>query len=224
MSKTSLLIVDDDPVVRQMLPAYFNREEFDIIGVVSSAAEALNILATRHVDVVLTDIRMPRMSGVDLAREIRQRMSRVRVVAITSFDEDEYVVEALRAGTNGIVLKSAPPDVITEAVLTTAKNQAYIEPVMAQRLGQYLAPATKESALVSSYADQAIQPPELTARESEVLNLLLDGLSNQEIALELRVSIAAVKKHIAALFVKYGVQSRLKLVIAALRTENTEKP
>lgn len=206
MTELSLLIIDDDEVVRQMLPAYFDEPGFRIAAVVSSGIEAMEVLRTTGVDVILTDIRMPDMTGIELTRELRKTASHIPVVGITSFDKDEYVVEMLRAGAAGIILKSARRDDLVRAVRLAAEGKTYVAPEIAGRLHPYLTPAAPEP-----------RAPALTRRERQVLDLLLQGMSNQEIAGALTVSVAAVKKHVGALFLKFEVDSRLKLAIAALR-------
>lgn len=206
MTTPGLLIVDDDEVVRQMLPTYFAGEQFRVVGVVASAHEALAALTSQGVDIVLTDMRMPGMDGIELVREIRRRTQHIPIVGITSFEEDEYVIELLRAGAAGIVLKSAPRDVIVRALETALEGKTYVDPDMAGRLQHYLKPV-----------ETGGSGPALTTREREVLDLLLQGMPNSGIADELSVTVAAVKKHVGALFNKYDVDSRLKLVIAALR-------
>lgn len=206
MRRISILIVDDDPVVRHMLPAYFHGEGFHVAGVAASATEALEELKRTGIDVVLADVRMPEVGGIDFVRHMRDIAPHVPVVGITSFDEDECGVEMLRAGARGMVLKSASKSTIQKAVTDAARGRTFVDSDVAGRLGRYLTPVRLE-------ADR----PELTAREQEVLELLLEGMSNGEISAALGVTVPTVKKHVTALFGKFGVETRLKLVIAALR-------
>ncbi|HKM25073.1 MAG TPA: response regulator transcription factor [Corynebacterium sp.] len=206
MVSPALLIVDDDEVVRQMLPSYFVGSPFSVVGTASSGSETLSMLGLLGVDVILTDMRMPGMDGVDLIREIRCRAPHIPVVGITSFDEDQYVIEFLRAGASGIILKSAAPGVVVDAVTMASEGKTYIDPALAGRLQHFLRPVTRTST-----------GPTLTTREQEVLDLLLQGKSNRDIAKDLSVTVAAVKKHVGALFDKFSVDSRLKLVIVALQ-------
>lgn len=200
-----LVLVDDDPVVRQLLPNYFDTDDFEVVAVFEGAHELLGQLAEIAADVVITDVRMPGVSGTDLVRRLRDRAGHIPVVGVTSFDMGEYVVEMLRAGAKGMVLKSAPRDEILRAVREALAGRTFISPVLARNLGDYLSPVAPS------------EGPDLSDREREVLDLLVDGFSNNEIANRLRISVPAVKKHLTALFAKYGVNSRLRLAVAVLR-------
>ncbi len=200
-----IALVDDDPVVRQMLPTYFDVDDLDVALVAATVKEALEHLPQLGVDLVLTDVRMPDADGIDFTAMLREEAGHLPVVGITSFDVDEYVVEMLRAGAKGMVLKSAPRDEILWAVREALNGRTFVSPALAGRLGAYLIPAGRD------------QMPVLSGREKEVLELILDGLPNADISAQLRVSVPTVKKHLASLFRKYDVDSRLKLAVAALR-------
>lgn len=200
-----IILVDDDPVVRQMLPTYFDVDDLEVVLVAASVQEALDQLPHLGIDLVLTDVRMPGVDGIALTTMLREMAGHLPVVGITSFDVDEYVVEMLRAGAAGIVLKSAPRDEILWAVREALNGRTFVSPELAGRLGGYLVSADRG------------HMPVLSGREEEVLELILDGLSNTDIAGRLCVSVPTVKKHLASLFRKYDVDSRLKLAVAALR-------
>ena len=202
----SLMIVDDDSIVREMLPSYFDSEEFTVVSVLDSAYLVPEVLSEIAVDIVLTDIRLPGMDGIDLVRTLKKNASHIPVVGITSFDEDEYVVEMLRAGAAGIVLKSASRETILMALREAVAGRVYVAPALAGKIGRYLSPFS-ETCTVQNLSD----------REQEVLDFLLEGMTNEEIAQELYISVATVKKHLSSLMKKYDVTSRLKLVLAALR-------
>lgn len=202
----AVMIVDDDSVVRDMLPSYFDSDEFTVVSVLESAYLVPEVLSHTAVDIVLTDIRLPGLDGIDLVRLMKKKASHIPVVGITSFDEDEYVVEMLRAGASGIILKSASRETIFTALREAAAGRVYVSPELAGRLGKYLTP----------FGKQRVEHC-LSRREHEVLDLLLEGMTNIDIARELNVSVATVKKHLATLMQKYQVSSRLKLVLAALR-------
>lgn len=205
MTITQILIVDDDPVVREMLPTYFDVDEFHVAAVAATATEAIDRIADTTIDLILTDVRMPDINGIRLTRLVRDRASHIPVVGITSFDSDEYVVEMLRAGASGMVLKSAPRQEIIYAVHEALAGRTHVSTTLAAKLSPYLEPV-------------ATQPrPDLSVREKEVLSLLLDGLSNADISSQLNMSVPSVKKHLSALFAKFGVDSRLKLAVEALR-------
>jgi DNA-binding NarL/FixJ family response regulator len=158
-------------------------------------------------DVVLMDIRMPVLDGLEASRRLLARDDPPKVLVLTTFDEDEYLYEALRAGTSGFLLKVSPPEQLIDAVRTVAAGQALIDPAVTRRV-------------IEAFGRRATRPApreleELTARELEVLKLLARGLSNQEIASELIVGDATVKTHVARVLMKLGLRDRVQAVVFA---------
>jgi DNA-binding NarL/FixJ family response regulator len=201
-----VLIVDDHGVVREGLRAFLELQEG--IEVVAEAADGQDALAQaelQHPDVVLMDLVMPRLDGVEAMRELRRRLPEIRVVALTSFLDDERLLPAIRAGAAGYLLKDAEPDEVTRAIRAAHEGQTIIAPVAAARL-------------VDAIAHDGPSPRErLTAREREVLELIARGRSNKRIALELGISEKTVKAHVGRVLAKLGVADRTQAALLAVR-------
>ncbi|KIH98950.1 LuxR family transcriptional regulator [Streptomonospora alba] len=213
-----VLLVDDQPLLRTGFRLILESEPE--IAVVGEAADGHAALAdTRRLlpDVVLMDIRMPGKDGIDATREILEWAhtsgQQVRVLVLTTFDLDEYVVEALRAGASGFLLKDVPPDELAGAIRVVADGAAIVAPTITRRLLDRFAdklPSTRDR-----------QPPRLdhlTEREREVLRLLARGLSNAEIARRLVVSDTTVKTHVGNVLTKLGLRDRVQAVVHAYET------
>lgn len=198
-----VVVVDDDPFVQQTLRNYFDEvQEIEVVGIFRSAVDALSFLQNCQVDVLITDVWMPGMDGLQLLSEVKQAMPEVAVVIFTSFEDDEVMRTALDRKASGFLLKSSLPEELIRGVIAAHDGGITLSPSAAYRLvSQYLRP------LPSVHAD-------VTEAELTVLNLLCEGYSNAEIAEQLFVSEATVKSHVSHLMKKYGVSSRLKLVVA----------
>ena len=199
-------IVDDDPFVLQALRAYLSSDErIEVTSTFSRAADALAFLHKIRVDVLLTDVRMPEMDGLELLTRVRRQWPRTAVVVLTSFDDDEAMVAALAQHANGFLLKDASPEEIIRAVIAG---------------GTTISPAAT-SRLVTRHlrSPQTAQAPDVTEAEQAVLTLLCEGYSNAEIAEQLVVAESTVKTHVSHLMKKYDVPSRLKLVVAVHKTQ-----
>jgi len=200
-----IVIVDDDPLVRMGLKAIVGSEAgWDVVAEAADGREALAIVDEHRPDVVLMDIRMPHMDGLEATREITAGASGAKVIVLTTFEADEYVFEAMRAGASGFVLKRVPPAELIEAVRVVAAGESMLFPSSTRRVIERFATPT-------SVADM----PDLTEREGDVLRLLVRGLSNGEIAAELFVSVETVKSHVASILTKLGVRDRTQAVIVA---------
>lgn len=200
-----ILIADDDPLVRMGLRAIMSSQpDWDVVAEAGDGEEALALVAEHRPDVVLMDIRMPRMDGLAATREIAGSDGVTKVLVLTTFDVDEYVFEAMRAGAAGFVLKRLPPADLIEAVRIAATGESLLFPVSTRRVIERFAVSSPAGAL-----------PDLTEREADVLRLLARGLSNSEIAAALFVSVETVKSHVASILMKTGVRDRTQAVIAA---------
>lgn len=200
-----ILIVDDDPLVRMGLRAIMASEPgWDVIAEAGDGLDALAAVREHAPDVVLMDVRMPRMDGLAATREITAGSSGARVLVLTTFEVDEYVFEALRAGASGFVLKRVPPADLIEAVRVVAAGESLLFPASTRRVIERFAAPTPGVTL-----------PDLTEREADVLRLLARGMSNGEIGAELFVSVETVKSHVASILMKLGVRDRTQAVIAA---------
>ena len=205
---TRLLIVDDQALVRAGLRAILGEEpDIELVGEAGDGEEALTVAARVRPDVVLMDIRMPRMDGLEATRRICAAEGAPRIVILTTFDLDEYVYEALRAGASGFLLKDAPADDLVRAVRVAAAGDALLAPSVTRRLIARF--AGRGGALSSANLGS------LTDRERDVLLLVARGLNNQEVATTLFLSVTTVKTHIAHMLDKLEVRDRVQAVVLA---------
>ena len=209
---TRVLIADDQALVRAGFRMILDAEDdLDVVGEAADGAEAVELARRLKPDVVLMDIRMPELDGIEATRRIAELGTDppTRVLMLTTFDLNEYVYEALRAGASGFLLKDVPPEQLAEGIRIVAGGEALLAPSITRRLIEELAevaPAIPEA------------PPgldELTARELEVFKLIARGLSNSEIAAELIVSETTVKTHVARVLMKLGLRDRVQAVVLA---------
>ena len=202
-----VVVADDQTVVREgivmllgLLPG------IEVVGAAGDGDEAVRLVAELAPDVVLMDLRMPRCDGVEATRRIRAEYPDTQVVVLTTFADDESLFRALRAGARGYLTKDAGGDDIVRAVHSVLSGDAGLAPSIQRRLLERLTESEKKPA-------PPVEPPDgLTTREAEVLMLIADGLSNQEIAFKLHVSSATVKTHINNLFAKTGIKDRAQAV------------
>ncbi|MEU9132952.1 response regulator transcription factor [Kitasatospora sp. NPDC048540] len=210
-----VLIVDDQAMVRAGFAALLNAQsDIDVVGDAADGRQALEVSGRTHPDVVLMDVRMPEMDGLEAARRLLDPppgvVHRPKVLMLTTFDVDDYVYEALRAGASGFLLKDAPPADLIAAVRVVAAGEALLAPSVTRRLIEDFArtrPAPRR--------DPALRLNGLTPRETEVLELIARGLSNQEIAARLVVAEQTVKTHIGRVLGKLGLRDRAQAVVLA---------
>jgi DNA-binding NarL/FixJ family response regulator len=206
----SVVIADDQPVVRTGFRTILDaHDDIAVVGEAGDGQEALHVVTAERPDVVLMDIRMPRLDGLEATRRLLAREQPPRVLIMTTFDLDEYVLEALRAGASGFLLKDIGRDDLARAVRTVAAGEALLAPSVTRRLiDAYVSPC-------AAAAEPSAALESLTAREREVLELLASGMSNAEIAAELIVGEATIKTHVANVLMKLAVRDRVQAVIAA---------
>jgi DNA-binding NarL/FixJ family response regulator len=207
-----VLIADDQALVRAGFRMILDAEDdLDVVGEASDGAEAVKLARQLKPDVVLMDIRMPELDGIEATRRIAELGTDppTRVLMLTTFDLNEYVYEALRAGASGFLLKDVPPEQLAAGIRIVAQGEALLAPSITKRLIQEFARATPATP----------EPPkgldELTARELEVFKLVARGLSNAEIAQELIVSETTVKTHVARVLMKLDLRDRVQAVVLA---------
>jgi DNA-binding NarL/FixJ family response regulator len=199
-----VLVVDDHPVVRQGLIAILGYEpDIEVVGDAADGVEAVRLILERRPDVVLLDLRLPRLDGVEVMRQVRAQAPQVRFLVLTTYDTDEYIGPALAAGAQGYLLKDALPDELARGVRAVMRGAAALEPAVAARLLERLAEGERGD--------------ELSERELEVLRLLVAGASNKAVAAQLSLSENTIKTHISRIFGKLGVQSRAEAVAVALQ-------
>jgi DNA-binding NarL/FixJ family response regulator len=198
-----ILIVDDHPVVRDGLRGMLaGLAEFEVCGEAADGAQAVERAAALAPRVVLMDLRMPAMDGVEAITRIRARQPEVHALVLTTYDSDSDILRAIEAGATGYILKDAPREELYRAIRATAQGQTYLSPAVATRLmGQLRAPA-----------DAALSP-----REVDVLTWVAKGASNKEIARSLHLSEATVKSHLLHIFSKLGVNDRTQAVTLAVQ-------
>jgi DNA-binding NarL/FixJ family response regulator len=201
-----VLLADDQGLVRAGFRLILEAEpDIEVVAEAANGAEALLRVSETRPDLVLMDVRMPVLDGIEATRRLLASSDGVRVLMLTTFDLDEYVVDAFRAGASGFLLKTAPPQQLVAAVRTVHEGDALLAPASTRRLiEQYAHPS-----------GDAAELEELTAREREVLRLLARGLTNAEIAGELVVEPSTVKSHVASVLGKLGLRDRVQAVVFA---------
>ena len=200
----SVLVVDDHPVVRHGLMAILRWEQdITLVGEAADGAEAVRLILEHKPDVVLLDLRLPKLSGIDVMRQVRAQVPATRFLVLTTYDTEEYIAPALAAGAQGYLLKDAEPEVLSAAIRELMQGGAALEP--------------KVAAHVLGHLSNSDASEELSERELEVLRLLPTGSSNKAIAAQLDVSENTVKTHLSHIFSKLSVQSRAEAVSVAIQ-------
>jgi DNA-binding NarL/FixJ family response regulator len=208
-----VLIADDEGLVRAGFRAILDSEDdMEVVGEAADGREAVAMARALSPDVVLMDVRMPGLDGLQAARRVLGDTPHPKVLVVTTFDLDEYVLEAMRAGASGFLLKDAPREQLTAAVRIVARGEELLAPAITRRLIERL--LTSES--TPPAAAGAFEA--LTARELEVLRLVARGLSNTEIADELFLSRATIKTHVASILAKLDLRDRVQAVVLAYET------
>lgn len=204
-----VVVVDDQALMRTGFRMILESADVDVVGEAENGLEAVDIVAREAPDVVLMDIRMPELDGVEATRRITERGGTTRVLILTTFDLDEYVYAALRAGAAGFLLKDTPPERLIDAVRIVAEGEALLAPSVTRRL-------VEEFASTGGTTPAAVPGlAELTERETEVLEAMARGMSNAEIAEALYVGETTVKTHVGRVLMKLGVRDRVQAVVAA---------
>jgi DNA-binding NarL/FixJ family response regulator len=205
-----VLIADDQALVRSGFRMIVEaRPDLDVVGEAENGEEAVRLAAELEPDVILLDIRMPVLDGIEATKRVVASGNRARILVLTTFDLDEYVYAAIRAGASGFLLKDVRPADLVDAIRLVAGGNALLGPTVTRRLLEHFASGTDDGRAPVATIDS------LTEREQEILRLLASGLSNAEIAERLVVSEATVKTHVSNVLRKLGVRDRVQAVIAA---------
>ena len=210
---TRVLLADDQALVRSGFRMILEaRADMEVVGEAENGLEAVALTEEARPDVVVMDVRMPELDGIEATRRIAAGGGNTRVLILTTFDLDEYVYAAIRAGASGFLLKDVQPAQLVDAIRVVAAGDALLAPTVTRRLLETFATALP----ASPAADAALDA--LSPREREVLTLMAGGLANAEIAERLFVSEATVKSHVSSILRKLGVRDRVQAVVAAYET------
>jgi DNA-binding NarL/FixJ family response regulator len=211
MASIRIALVDDQALFREGLRTILAlQSDFEIVGEAGDGQEALALISRTQPDVVLMDLKMPRLDGVEATRHIKAEHPQVNILILTTFDDDEYVFEGLRSGAMGYMLKDAPSEKLVEAIRAAARGESFLQPSV----------AAKVVAEFSRLADRPIDPSEalvdpLSERELDVLRLLAHGSTNRQIAESLVIAEGTVKNHVTSILGKLGVEDRTQAALKA---------
>ena len=213
----SVVLADDQALMRMGFRMVLEAEEdITVVGEASDGTSALAQAKALHPDVILMDVRMPGMNGIEATERIAQECPSTRVLILTTFDLDEYAFAGLRAGASGFLLKDTRPTELAEAIRTVASGEAVVSPRITQRMLEMFASSLPNSGTPAQASDPRIDS--LTPREKEILVLMSQGLSNAEIAEHLVVSATTVKTHVGNVLAKLDVRDRVQAVVVAYET------
>lgn len=205
-----VIICDDQAIIRDGLEMLLKLErDIEVVGLAQDGDEGVALTADKSPDLVLMDLKMPGMNGVEATRRIRAQHPGVKVLVLTTYDDDEWVFDAIRAGASGYLLKDTPREKVVEAIRGTVAGKSYVDPVVA---GKLLAQVSSVQVRSSSALTE-----KLSEREAEILRLLARGLSNTEIAKQLHLSEGTVRNHVSAIFAKLDVSDRTQAAIIAIQ-------
>ena len=205
-----VLICDDQDIVRDGLELLLKLEsDIEVVGIATDGTEAVEMVEKEKPDLVLMDLKMPVMNGVDATREIKAKWPSVKVLVLTTYGTDEWVFDAIRAGASGYLLKDAPREGVLSAIRGTVEGKTYVDPSIAGKLLNEVSSVKKKPAtLITS---------KLTEREVEVLTLVARGLSNEDIAKKLFLSEGTVRNHVSSIVAKLGVSDRTQAALIAVQ-------
>ena len=220
-----LLIADDQPIIRRGLALMLGAEEgIEVVGQAADGQEVLELARQFAPDVVVMDLRMPRMSGVEAIRRLTHELPQVRVVVLSTFDDDELVFEAVRAGARAYLLKDAEEREVLETVRAVQRGESRLSPTVARKvLEQFRAMATGQAPVPSTAPPPAPEPEPLSDKEARVLALLAEGLSNKEIAEQVFLAEGTVKNHVSRIMEKLHARSRIELAMKASGRASAQK-
>lgn len=207
MNSILILIADDHPVVQDGLQAVLSTQaDFEITGVAETGIEVMRMVAVQEPDIVLLDLEMPEMDGLEVLEQLKRDYPIVKVIVFTAFDTDERIVGAVKAGAKGYLLKGAPSQDLFEAIRTVSAGGSLLQPVVASKLIEHVSGESEQEKI-----------GRLTGRERQVLEQMALGKTNKEIALQLVISERTVKFHVSSIFNKLGAGNRTEAVTIAAR-------
>ncbi|MDA8334602.1 MAG: response regulator transcription factor [Peptococcaceae bacterium] len=211
-----ILIADDHPLVREGLCRVLAAEPaFEVVGEAEDGRDAIDFVRQTDVDIVLLDINMPGMNGIEACKIIKRERPLVGVIALTVHDQEEYVFELIKAGISGYVLKDISTDLLVRTIFGVARGESFIPPLLTTRV-------LEEFSRLAMYQQRQVNPYGLTGRETEILRLVGQGRSNREIASQLFISERTVKNHLTSVFGKLGVSDRTRAALYAVKNRLVE--
>jgi DNA-binding NarL/FixJ family response regulator len=213
-----LVICDDQAIVLEGLRTILAMiPEFEVVGVARNGVEAVDLAGSIRPDLILMDLKMPQMNGIQATRIIRDRYPNIRILVLTTYDLDEWVIDAVRSGAAGYLLKDTPQEELVRAIKDTMQGRSHIDPQVAGKILNHVARQPVQTAPDNTLIAQ------LSERERDVLRLLARGMSNGEIAQTLFLSDGTVKNYVSIIFSKLGVSDRTQAAIIAMRAGMGEK-
>lgn len=205
-----ILLCDDQAVIRDGLEMLLNLEQdFQVVGAASDGAEAIELAVQKQPDLILMDLKMPGTNGIEATRQIHARFPQIKILVLTTYDDDEWVFDAIRAGASGYLLKDTSRQKIIEAIRGTMDGKAFIDPNVAGKLMNQVASHQKQPT--------SILAEKLTDRELDVLRLIAKGFTNNDIAGQLHLSEGTVRNHVSAILEKLGVSDRTQAAVIAIQ-------
>lgn len=213
--KIRILLADDHVMLRQGTLALLQREaDIEVIGQASDGRQAVDLAHDLRPDIVVMDVRMPELSGVEATRLIREALPEVQVLVLTAHDDEQYIFSLLEAGASGYLLKTAPVSELAKAIRQVKSGESPLSPSIARKI---VVRMSNKDAKSPQAAQENANSNDLTSRELEVLQLLAQGMNNRAIAESMSVSERTVHAHLSNIFTKMGVSSRLEAVLLAIR-------
>jgi DNA-binding NarL/FixJ family response regulator len=219
MEPIRVLLVDDQQIVRQGLATILRYAPgIEVVGEAGDGEEAITLVAARRPDVVLMDLKMPRLGGIPATRRICQTQPETHVIILTTYNADDLVFEGIKAGAKGYLLKDTTSERLVEAIRGVVRGESLIDPAVARQvLGEFRRLAAEPPRRLPQKASEPVAIEPLTPREEEVLHLLTEGLSNREIGARLHLTEGTVKNYVSAIIAKLQANDRTHAVVTALR-------
>lgn len=211
MKKIKVLLVDDQVLFVESLRMVLEKMANDIavVGVAQNGREAVELASSLQPNVILMDVRMPEMNGVESARIISERFSEIRIIMLTTFDDDEYIIEALKYGASGYLLKNVPPEDLIAAIRAVFEGNVLMAPKVASKLVEKLVNTTEDKPSVDITLNSPDWLKQLSNREKEILSLIAQGYDNREIAKRLYIGEQTVRNYVSIIYCKMGVRDRV---------------
>jgi DNA-binding NarL/FixJ family response regulator len=216
MNKIRVLLADDQDIIRTGLTIILNHQaDIDVIGQAADGLEAVELAKSLQPDVILMDIKMPRLNGIQATRQIVAALPKTQIIILTTYDTDDWVFDGIRAGAIGYLLKDTSGDNLAEAVRGALRGESQIDPTVARKVLREFQQLTTNRFAPPPMTEEPLE--RLTDREEEVIKLLAAGLANKEIAQQLSLSEGTVKNHISAILAKLHANDRTQAVLTALK-------